>query len=40
LSVVVHVWVSRATRTMWASYDVMFGAAAGDTTQAELLVTI
>jgi ATP-dependent Clp endopeptidase proteolytic subunit ClpP len=39
LSVQVCTWWSRSTRTMWASYDVMFGAAAGDTTQAENLVT-
>ena len=30
LSVQVNTWYSRATRTIWASYDVMFGAAAGD----------
>lgn len=30
LSVQVNMWYSRATRTIWASYDVMFGAAAGD----------
>ena len=30
LSVQVNMWYSRATRTIWASYDCMFGAAAGD----------
>jgi hypothetical protein len=30
LSVQINTWYSRATRTIWASYDVMFGAAAGD----------
>lgn len=30
LSVQVNTWYSRSTRTIWASYDVMFGAAAGD----------
>jgi ATP-dependent Clp protease protease subunit len=33
------VWYSRASRTVWASYDVMFGAVAGDATQAEVLLT-
>jgi hypothetical protein len=32
-------WFSRAGREHWMSYDVMFGAAAGDTTAAEVLVT-
>ncbi len=31
-------WFSRAGRVHWMSYDVMFGAAAGDTTAAELLL--
>lgn len=39
LTVQLCVWFSRAGRVHWASYDVMFGAAAGDTTQAEVLVT-
>lgn len=30
LSAQVNMWYSRPTRTIWASYDVMFGAAAGD----------
>lgn len=30
MSVQINVWYSRATRTIWASYDAMFGAAAGD----------
>lgn len=32
-------WFARATRTTWASYQVMFGAAPGDTTQGKALVT-
>lgn len=32
-------WFSRGGRVHWMSYDVMFGAAAGDTTAAEVLVT-
>jgi hypothetical protein len=30
-------WVSRATRAEWCSVDVMIGAAAGDTTAAEVI---
>lgn len=30
LTVQMNMWVSRATRAVWASYDVMFGAAKGD----------
>jgi hypothetical protein len=37
LTVVIHVWGSRASRTIWASYDLMFGAALGDTTQIRIL---
>lgn len=32
-------WYARQSRTIWASYDIMFGAAAGDTTAGECLVT-
>ena len=32
-------WFSRSSRTLWASLDIMFGAAAADTTAAEVLVT-
>jgi ATP-dependent Clp endopeptidase proteolytic subunit ClpP len=39
LSVLLSVWYSRATRAHMASYDIMFGAAAADTTQAEVLTT-
>jgi hypothetical protein len=39
LTVQINTWFSRSSRTLWASYDVMFGAAAGDTTAAELLIT-
>ncbi len=31
-------WFSRAGRVHWMSYDVMFGAAAGDTTAGEVLL--
>jgi len=33
------VWFSRATRAVWASFQVMHGCAVGDATQAENLVT-
>jgi ATP-dependent protease ClpP protease subunit len=39
LSCLLSVWYSRASRSHMASYDIMFGAAAADTTQAEILVT-
>lgn len=39
LSALLSVWYSRASRSHMASYDIMFGAAAADTTQAEVLVT-
>jgi hypothetical protein len=39
LTVLYTVWVNTATRIRWASYEVMFGAAAGDTTQAEVLTS-
>ena len=39
LSVLLSVWYSRSTRSHMASYDIMFGAAAGDKTQAEVLIT-
>jgi ATP-dependent Clp endopeptidase proteolytic subunit ClpP len=39
LSCLLSVWYSRATRSHMASYDIMFGAAAADTTQAEVLIT-
>lgn len=40
LSVLLSVWYSRATRAHMASYDIMFGAAAADVTQAEVLTTV
>jgi ATP-dependent protease ClpP protease subunit len=40
LSVLLSVWYSRASRSHMASYDIMFGAAAADTTQAEVLTTV
>lgn len=39
LTVLYTVWFNTATRVRWASYEVMFGAAAGDTTQGEVLVS-
>ena len=39
LSVLLSVWYSRASRAHMASYDIMFGAAAADTTQAKVLIT-
>jgi len=39
LSVLLSVWYSRASRSHMASYDIMFGAAAADTNQAEVLIT-
>lgn len=39
LSVLLSVWYSRATRSHMASYDIMFGVAAADKTQAEVLIT-
>ena len=39
LTVRQYFWISRSSRQHWASYDIIFGAAAGDTTQAELLIT-
>jgi hypothetical protein len=39
LTVMYTVWYNTATRVQWASYECMFGAGAGDTTQAEVLVT-
>jgi len=38
LSVTVSTWFSRATRALWGSYDIMFGCAVGDATQAEVLI--
>ena len=35
----VSVWFSRASRSVWASMQVMHGCAVGDASQAELLVT-
>lgn len=39
LTVQAAVWFARASRTHWASLDVLFGAAVGDASQAEVLVT-
>jgi hypothetical protein len=37
LTVFTAAWFSKATRTHWASYDVMFGAGLGVSTEGELL---
>src|SRR5690606_13688569 len=37
LSVLASTWLSRATRTRWASWDIMFGASKLDNTQGYLL---
>lgn len=39
LSVLYTNWFNTATRVHWASYEIMFGAGVGDSTQAEVLVT-
>lgn len=39
LSVTASTWFSRGSRAMWGSLDVMFGCAAGDKTQGEVLTT-
>lgn len=39
LTVTVTTWFSRASRAMWGSYDIMFGCAVGDASQAEVLIT-
>lgn len=39
LTCMLSVWYSRASRSHYASYDIMFGAGVGDDTQAEVLVT-
>jgi hypothetical protein len=37
LTVQMNMWVSRATRDLWCSYDVMFGAAVADTTALKII---
>ncbi len=39
ISVANYSWFSLATRTMWASYDLMFGAAQLDSTAGEIIST-
>lgn len=39
LSVQMNVWVSRASRQLWASYDLMFGAAVADGAAAVLILS-
>ena len=39
LTALLSVWYSRGSRSHYASYDIMFGAATGDTDQAEVLIT-
>jgi hypothetical protein len=38
LSVETRTWYARDTRTIWASHDIMFGAAVGDGTAGEFLL--
>jgi ATP-dependent protease ClpP protease subunit len=38
LTVQLCFWFSKATRTFWASYDVHFGAAIGDSTSGKVLI--
>ena len=38
LTIQMSMWSSRATRTLWASYDVMFGAAKADGSALKLIV--
>jgi hypothetical protein len=37
LTVQMNMWVSRQSRALWASYDVMFGSAVADTTALKLI---
>jgi len=39
ISVQANTWYALGSRAMWASFDVCFGAAVGDATQAEVLTT-
>lgn len=39
LTVQYNAWFSKASRTIWASYDIMFGAAVGDKDQLEILTS-
>lgn len=39
LSVMATTWFSRASRSMWGSFDIMFGCAVGDATQGKVLTT-
>ena len=39
ISVQANTWYALGSRAMWASYDVCFGAAVGDASQAEVLVS-
>lgn len=39
LTVKAHTWFALSSRALWASYDVCFGAAVGDATQAEVLTS-
>ena len=39
LNVVINLWGSTATRTLWASYGVMFGAAVADASALTLYQT-
>jgi hypothetical protein len=37
LSVRFSRWISRATRAPWASFNVMFGAASGDSSRLKII---
>lgn len=39
ITVQASTWYALSSRAMWASYDICFGAAVGDATQAEVLTT-
>jgi hypothetical protein len=38
LTVQMNMWSSRSSRALWCSYDIMFGAAKGDTSALKILV--
>lgn len=39
ITVASNTWYALSSRALWASYDICFGAAVGDATQAEVLTT-
>ena len=38
MTCVLYMWLSTKTRSLWASYDVMFGAAVGDATAGAVII--